>query len=139
MSSELICDGVCTADRTFATPSKLVDKAFKSLPVGSIAPKGWLLDQLLLQANSLSGYMSKSTFPGADRVNSSLWVGGDGKKQGGTTQWLPYWTNGNVPLIALIRAAGPDAVNKLNSDLVTQSRIFGAMVISENGLCTLSN
>ena len=37
-------------------------------------PQGWLLDQLLLQANSLSGYMSKSTFPGADHVNSSLWI-----------------------------------------------------------------
>jgi hypothetical protein len=98
-------------------PSKLTAKAFKPLPTGSIAPQGWLLDQLILQANSLSGYMSKSTFPGADRVNTSAWVGGDGIKAGGTTQWLPYWTNGNVPLVALIRAAGPDAINKLNSDL----------------------
>lgn len=33
----------------------------------------------------------------------------------GTTQWLPYWTNGNVPLVALIRAA--NATAKLNTDL----------------------
>ena len=32
-------------------------------------------------------------------------------------QWLPYWTNGNVPLVALIRAAGPAAVARLNQDL----------------------
>jgi hypothetical protein len=118
MPSELLCDGACTADKTtFPRPSKLVAKAFKPMTTGSIAPQGWLLDQLLLQANSLSGYMSKSTFPGADRVNTSLWVGGNGSKQGGTTQWLPYWTNGNVPLVALIRAAGPSAVKKLNTDL----------------------
>ena len=30
---------------------------------------------------------------------------------------LTDWTNGNVPLVALIRAAGPDAVKKLDSDL----------------------
>ena len=51
--------------------------------------------QLVLQANSLAGYMSVSTFPGADKVNSSLWIGGDGSKAGGTQQWLPYLTNGN--------------------------------------------
>ena len=30
---------------------------------------------------------------------------------------LPYWTNGNVPLVALIRAAGPEAVAKLDTQL----------------------
>jgi hypothetical protein len=40
--------------------------------------------------------MSDSTFPGADHVNTSLWSGGNGSKMGGTTQWLPYWTNGQV-------------------------------------------
>jgi len=47
------------------------------------------LDQLVRQANSLSGFMAKSTFPGANTVNSSRWIGGDGSHQGGTTQWLP--------------------------------------------------
>jgi hypothetical protein len=121
MPSELICTGQCTppedADLRFPIPTKLAKKAFVPFQYGKVAPKGWLLGQLVRQANSLSGYMATSTFPGADHVNTSAWVGGDGKKAGGTTQWLPYWTNGNVPLVALIRAAGPDAVKQLNSDL----------------------
>ena len=39
--------------------------AWRPLPLGSVAPQGWLLNQLLTQANSLSGYMPTSTFPGA--------------------------------------------------------------------------
>ena len=81
--------------------SPLAPRAFTPLPLGQLAPQGWLQDQLVLQANSLAGYMSTSTFPGADHVNQSLWIGGDGSKQGGTTQWLPYWSNGNVPLLML--------------------------------------
>jgi hypothetical protein len=101
--------------------------AWRPLPLGSVAPQGWLLNQLLTQANSLSGYMPTSTFPGAAvpphptliqpasgpllttpdpgaiDVNTSLWVGGN--LSSGTDQWLPYWANGNVPLLMLIRAA----------------------------------
>ena len=77
--------------------------AWRPLPLGSVAPQGWLLNQLLTQANSLSGYMPTSTFPGAIDVNTSLWVGGN--LSSGTDQWLPYWANGNVPLLMLIRAA----------------------------------
>jgi len=95
--------------------AELAPKAFSRLPLGTVEPQGWLLDQLVRQANSLAGYMAKSTFPGADHVNMSLWVGGNGSKQGGNSQWLPYWTNGQVPLIALIRAAG--AVDRLDADL----------------------
>ena len=46
--------------------------------------------------------MPTSTFPGAIDVNTSLWVGGN--LSSGTDQWLPYWANGNVPLLMLIRA-----------------------------------
>ena len=44
-------------------------------------------------------------------------MGGDGKKAGGTDQWLPYWTNGNVPLVELIKAAGPQAIARLDPEL----------------------
>ena len=33
----------------------------------------------------------------------------------GTDQWLPYWSNGNIPLVGLIEAAG--AEDKLDSEL----------------------
>ena len=95
----------------------LAPRAYKPLPLGSISPQGWILDQLILQANALSGVLSKSTFPGAITVNTSLWVGGNGTAGGNTDQWLPYWTNGNVPLLELIRAAGPAATDRLDPAL----------------------
>ena len=57
MPSELICKGACTAAErpSIAVPTRLAAKAFAPFPTGQIAPNGWLLDQLLLQANSLSG------------------------------------------------------------------------------------
>ena len=48
-------------------------------------------------------YSSTHPDPGAIDVNTSLWVGGN--LSTGTDQWLPYWANGNVPLLMLIRAA----------------------------------
>ena len=83
------------------------------LPLGSTAPSGWLLEQLILQANSLSGFLPVSTFPGADHVNTSRWTGATSGVDG-TTQWLPYWSNGNVPLVALLRAADPSVRARLD-------------------------
>ena len=61
--------------------------AWSPLPLGALAPQGWLLEQLVRQANALSGFMPTSTFPGAIDVNTSLWVGGN--LTSGTDQWLP--------------------------------------------------
>ena len=61
--------------------------AWSPLPLGALAPQGWLLEQLIRQANALSGFMPTSTFPGALDVNTSLWVGGN--LTTGTDQWLP--------------------------------------------------
>jgi len=58
-----------SADRKIAQAKDLAPMAMQLPPVGSIAPSGWLLEQLLLQSNSLSGYMSDSTFPGAIDVS----------------------------------------------------------------------
>lgn len=111
--TELHCN---PGHQNIKAPTALTAKAFERLPLGAIAPSGWLLEQLLLQANSLAGYMSDSTFPGADHVNESLWSGGSGFKMGGTTQWLPYWTNGQVPNVGLVAAAG--ATGRIESGLV---------------------
>ena len=89
---------------------------WEPLPLGSLAPRGWLLEQLITQANGLSGYMPHSTFPGAATLNSSMWLGGDGKPDMGVLQWLPYWMNGNVPLLMLLRAAGPSALARLDAE-----------------------
>ena len=84
--TDLRCE---VGDQNIAAPKKLAPKMFERPPVGAIAPGGWLLEQLLLQSNSLAGYLSDSTFPGADHVNMSAWSGGNGSKAGGTIQWLP--------------------------------------------------
>ena len=109
----LACTGDCLSTLgSHPVLSKPSPAAWRALPLGSIAPRGWLLEQLLLQANSLSGFMPTSTFPGAVYVNTSMWVGGH--LGTGTDQWLPYWANGNVPLLMLLRAAGKEAMSRLD-------------------------
>ena len=111
-----VTDLRCEVGRNaIAAPATLAPKKFERPPVGAIAPQGWLLEQLLLQSNSLAGYLSDSSFPGADHVNMSAWSGGDGSKAGGTDQWLPYWSNGQVPLLGLLEAA--KATGRVESDL----------------------
>ena len=113
MPTNLSCGlGCTTTPRKFPVLDHPAPPAWEPLPYGSLAPRGWVLEQLLLQANSLSGFMPTSTFPGAAAVNTSMWTGG--KMTDGTTQWLPYWTNGNVPLLMLLRAAGPAAMARLD-------------------------
>ena len=66
----------------------------------------------LLQQD-LGGYHGDSNV-----VNQSKWLGGKG---GGPSwiasndQWFPYWADGNVPLVSLLRAAG--ALGRLPADL----------------------
>ena len=89
----LNCEGDClhAAGSGSAGPplSQPAPPVFKPLPLRSIAPSGWLLDQLVLQANSLSGFMPISTFPGAITVNQSVWWNRSGAAASGTDQWLP--------------------------------------------------
>ena len=101
--------------------AQLAPRAYKPLPLGSIAPGGWLLEQLITQSNGLSGALPTSTFPGADVVNSSRWLGGDGAADLGTTQWLPYWANGNVPAVELVRAAR--ALHRLDAALALPTTV----------------
>ena len=73
---------------------KLVDNAFKALPLGSLRPSGWLLHQLQLQANGLAGHLDEF-WPD---VAQSGWIGGnaEGWERG------PYWLDGLVPLAFLL-------------------------------------
>ena len=71
-------------DRTALTP----------LPLGEIRPAGWLLDQLTIQADGLTGHLDEF-WPD---VAHSGWIGGDaeGWERG------PYWLDGVVPLAFLL-------------------------------------
>jgi hypothetical protein len=83
-------------------PHVLQARAWNPLPVGSVTPKGWLLKQLKLQADGLSGHLSQFW----NDVENSIWVGGNG--DGGLHERAPYWLNGIVPLAYLLKNAGAD-------------------------------
>ena len=57
----------------------LTPHTYTPLPVGSVTPKGWLLKQLTLQAEGLSGHLSQFWTD----VMDSIWIGGIGDGGGG--------------------------------------------------------
>lgn len=73
---------------------KLVRATFDPLPPGHIRPAGWLLRQLQIQAEGLTGHLDEF-WP--DIANSG-WIGGtaDAWERG------PYWLDGLVPLAFLL-------------------------------------
>src|SRR5215472_9971851 len=72
----------------------LLKNALEPLPLGSIQPKGWLRDQLRIQADGLSGHLDEF-WPD---IMESGWIGGsaEGWERG------PYWLDGVVPLAFLL-------------------------------------
>eukprot|EP00927_Polykrikos_kofoidii_P008296 TRINITY_DN13439_c0_g1_i1.p1 TRINITY_DN13439_c0_g1~~TRINITY_DN13439_c0_g1_i1.p1 ORF type:complete len:876 (+),score=127.69 TRINITY_DN13439_c0_g1_i1:102-2630(+) len=88
-----------------ASASPLTPSTYKVLPVGSITPKGWLLKQLKLQADGLTGHLAQFW----NDVMQSVWIGGGG--DGGLHERTPYWLNGIVPLAFLLKNAGIDELD----------------------------
>ncbi|HRW48771.1 MAG TPA: glycoside hydrolase family 127 protein [Caldilinea sp.] len=74
-----------------ANRAPLKPAAFRALPVGAVRPTGWLLDQLRIQANGLTGHLDEF-WPYVSR--ESGWLGGPGD------DWerAPYYCDGLVPL-----------------------------------------
>jgi hypothetical protein len=70
--------------------------AFRALPLGSIEPRGWLRDQLRLQADGFTGLLPEH-WP--DVGENSAWLGGSGE------DWErgPYYCDGLIPLAHLLR------------------------------------
>lgn len=75
-------------------PAGLAEPAFRPLQLGSIKPAGWLLRQLRLQADGLSGHLDQF-WPD---VAQSQWFGG--KAEG--WERAPYWLDGVIPLAWLL-------------------------------------
>ncbi len=69
----------------------LAKNSFYPLPLTSIRPKGWLLKQLEIQANGLSGHLDEF-WP--DVNSQSGWLGGSGE----SWERGPYFLDGLVPL-----------------------------------------
>jgi DUF1680 family protein len=77
------------------TRSPLTPGKFSFLPLGSIRPTGWLLNQLQIQANGLGGHLDETW---ADVGPDSGWLGGKGE----SWERGPYFLDGLIPLAWLL-------------------------------------
>ncbi len=84
-----------------ATPNRapLQPNAFDPLPLTQVKPAGWLLDQLRIQADGLTGHLDEF-WP--DLGPNSGWLGGTGE----SWERGPYYLDGLVPLAFLTGDAG---------------------------------
>ncbi len=73
----------------------LYPAAFQALPLGAIKPRGWLLNQLKVQANGLTGHLDEF-WPDLGPDNG--WLGGDGD----AWERGPYYLDGLLPLAHLL-------------------------------------
>jgi len=79
-----------------ANRAPLRPAAFIPLPLGSVRPRGWLLDQLRVQAGGLTGHLEE-IWPDYIGRNSG-WLGGTGE----AWEVGPYYCDGLVPLAHLL-------------------------------------
>ncbi|MGA2675210.1 MAG: beta-L-arabinofuranosidase domain-containing protein [Terracidiphilus sp.] len=83
------------AEPVFLNQSPLAPGAFAQLPLTSVTPRGWLRDQLQIQAAGLTGHLDEF-WP--DLGPHSAWLGGTGEgwERG------PYYLDGLLPLAYLL-------------------------------------
>ena len=83
---------------TTTAPPTTGGRSHRALALGSITPRGWLLDQLRLQADNITGQL-EAIWP--DVGPDSGWRGGPGE------DWErgPYYLDGLVPLAHVLHDA----------------------------------
>ena len=75
--------------------NNFVKPLFSEMPLGSIRPKGWLLNQLVIMRNGTTGHLDE-VYPKLRDDNG--WLGGNGD----AWEETPYWLDGAVPLAYLL-------------------------------------
>ncbi len=104
--------------RGAAPAAGLAEPRFRPLPLGSIKPAGWLLRQLRIQADGLSGHLDEF-WPD---VGQSKWFGGPAEGW----ERAPYWMDGVIPLAWLLDDAPLKArLAKYVDHIVTHQRPDG--------------
>jgi hypothetical protein len=76
---------------------QLNEPAFRPFPTTAISPKGWLAQQLRIQADGISGNLDQFWPDIAD----SAWTGGTAEGW----ERMPYWLDGVIPLAWLLNDA----------------------------------
>lgn len=84
------------AGRPYWNRAPLEKNAFAPLPLGSVEPRGWLRQQLQIQAEGLTGHLDEF-WP--DLGPNSGWLGGTGE----SWERGPYYLDGLVPLAFLLK------------------------------------
>ncbi len=79
-----------------ANRAPLVESRFLELPIGAIKADGWLKQQLVLQAEGLTGHLDE-LYPSVVGERNA-WLGGDGD----AWERGPYWIDGLLPLAYLL-------------------------------------
>ena len=103
----------------------LAAPVFNPLPLGSVMPKGWLLEQLKLQSSGLTGHLDEF-WPD---VKDSGWIGG--KAEG--WERAPYWLDGMVPMAYLTDDAKLKAKAKRWVDYILKHQTADGWLGPEQG------
>ena len=69
----------------------LAPNPFVKLPIGSVTPKGWLRQQLELEADGMTGHLQEISR--WCKFDGNAWVAADGQGENGWEE-LPYWLKG---------------------------------------------